>query len=107
MQQLSEQSRKHPRKEFNRSLGMLVHGQYFVFKSIEISEGGISIASDVVFKSGDDCVINFQIPNGNFVSVRSKVRHTSKNGTYMQVGISFENLEFSCKRQIRSFVAVR
>jgi hypothetical protein len=102
-----ESLRKFPRKNYKRLISVLYKGQYFTFQSIEISEGGLSFLSDLVLDSGVECVVNLQIPKGDFISLRATVRHSSKADGQLNVGISFGQMAFSNKRQIRSFVAAR
>lgn len=104
---VSESLRKFPRKPFKRLISVLYKGQYYTFVSIEISEGGLSFLSDLVLDNGTECVLNFQIPKGDFVSIRGTIRHSSKVNGQLNIGVSFEKMPFSNKRQIRSFVAAR
>lgn len=103
----SETLRKFPRKSYKRLISVLYKGQYYTFESIEISEGGLSFLSDLVLDNGMECVVNLQIPKGDFVSVRGTVRHSSKINGQLNIGVSFDKMQFSNKRQIRSFVAAR
>lgn len=102
-----ENMRKFPRKPYKRLISVLYRGQYVTLQSIELSEGGLSLVSDVVLDNDSECVINLQIPKGDFVSVRATVRHSKKIDGKMNVGVSFNQMPFSNKRQIRSFVATR
>ena len=101
--------RKFPRREMKRKIGILCSGQYFMAESGEVGEGGMSFLSEFILNEGDEMVISFQIPGGDFVSVRAVVRTTQKkdSGDFVIHGVSFTNIEFSHKRQIRSFVSDR
>ncbi len=104
----AENLRKFPRKAFKRLISILYKGQYFTLYSVEISEGGLSFLSDIVFDNNTECVVNLQIPKGDFVSVRATIRHSSKSEEGMlTIGMSFNQMPFSNKRQIRGFVAAR
>ena len=74
----------------------------------EIGEGGISFKTDRALRMGALVVISFQIPNGQFISVRAEVRNQEKvvqgDAVY---GCAFDNLSFDRKREIRSFVTNR
>mgnify|MGYP006363404167 CR=1 len=102
-----ENLRKFPRKNYKRLISILYRGQYFTLYAIEISEGGLSIISDFVLDKNAECVVNMQIPKGDFISIRATIRHTSKVDGQLNIGMSFNELPFSNKRQVRSFVAAR
>jgi len=102
-----ESLRKYPRKPYKRLISILYKGQYYTFESIELSEGGLSFLSDLVLDNGTECIVNLQIPKGDFVSVRGTIRHSSKIHGQLNIGMSFDKMAFSNKRQIRSFVAAR
>jgi len=102
-----ESLRKFPRKNYSRLISVLYKGQYYTFESIELSEGGLSFLSDLVLDNGMECIVNLQIPKGDFVSIRGTIRHSSKINGQLNIGLSFDKMAFSNKRQIRSFVAAR
>lgn len=112
--------RKFPRRRFRRSVGVLSGGKYFMTAGFEIGEGGVSFQTRTPLKIGALVVLNFQVPDGEFISVRAEIRN-SENPPDMQVGAdgrvtqdgllvygcSFENLRFERKREIRNFVTNR
>lgn len=100
--------RKYPRKELRRSVGVLSRGHYFIALSTEIGEGGISIRSEMLLNEGSRVIVNFQVPGGEFVTARAEVRSTKKEEAgFVTHGLSFENISFSSKRQIRAYVSAR
>ncbi|KYG62987.1 hypothetical protein AZI87_17155 [Bdellovibrio bacteriovorus] len=101
--------RQYPRRAMKRKIGVLCDGSYFVCESGEIGEGGMSIVSDYVLTEGHSLVVSFQVPAGEFVFLRAVVRSTQKKQGDERVthGLSFNEIEFSIKRQIRSFVSAR
>lgn len=101
--------RQYPRRVMKRKVGILCDGTYFVCDSGEIGEGGMSIVSDYVLTEGHELVVSFQVPGGDFVFLRGVVRSTQKKEGDARVthGLSFAEIEFSIKRQIRSFVSAR
>lgn len=101
--------RKFPRKELQKSVGVLSRGSYFIAHSTDIGEGGLSIRTDMVLNEGSQVIVSFQIPGGGFVSARAEVRSTQKKEETGEVvhGLSFENISFSSKRQIRAYVSAR
>lgn len=102
-----ETGRKFPRKEFQRRIGILFAGQYQVVNGIEISEGGLSFTTDMVYSVDRECVLTFKIPKGDFLSFRGLIKHITKKEGVLTVGVSFLQLPFSNKRQIRNFIADR
>lgn len=101
--------RQYPRRAMKRKVGVLCDGTYFVCESGEIGEGGMSILSDFVLTEGHELVVSFQVPGGDFVFLRGNVRSTQKKEGDQRVthGLSFDEIEFAIKRQIRSFVSAR
>ncbi|MBO9665531.1 MAG: PilZ domain-containing protein [Bdellovibrio sp.] len=101
--------RQYPRRMMKRKVGVLSAGSYFVCESGEIGEGGMSINSEFVLNEGDEVVVSFQIPGGNFVFLRGVVRSTQKKMGDSKVthGLSFSDIAFATKRQIRAFVSAR
>lgn len=77
----------------------------------EIGEGGLSFRSEKVIKVGALVVLNFQVPEGQFVSVRAEVRNSEVmadvHAGEVVYGCAFENLMFDRKREIRNFVTNR
>ena len=102
-----ENLRKFPRKPFKRLVSILYRGEYITLNAIEISEGGLSVVSEFVLDRNAECVINLQIPKGDFITMRATIRHSSKIDGQLTVGMSFNHMPFSNKRQIRSYVAAR
>ena len=104
--------RNYPRRPFKRNVGILFKGQYFLAQAGEIGEGGMSVKTDLVLTEEEPLMISFQIPNGAFVCLRAIIRSTQKTnkpneGSSIVHGIAFTNVEFTIKRQIRSYVSSR
>lgn len=101
--------RQYPRRPMKRKVGVLCDGTYFLCDSGEIGEGGMSIITDYVLTEGHELVVSFQVPGGNFVFLRGVVRSTQKKAGDINVthGLSFNEIEFAIKRQIRTFVSAR
>lgn len=100
-------NRRFPRRFFRRGVGVLIGGKYFMAHGSEIGEGGISFKTDRALRMGALVVISFQIPDGQFISVRAEVRNQEKGGSEAVYGCAFDNLSFDRKREIRSFVTNR
>lgn len=105
--QAIEDLRRYPRKEFTRKIGILFAGDYRVVQGIELSEGGLSFSSELVYSVNRECVVTFKIPAGPFISLRAFTKHMKKIDGKIVVGVSFVMVPFSNRRQIRNFVADR
>lgn len=95
--------RKYPRRAFRRLVSVLHQGEYHLAQAVEIGEGGMAIDVPAVLAPGDQIVVNFQIPDGDFVSLRAEV----KAGEGTACGVEFRNIRFGQKRQIRTYVSAR
>lgn len=100
--------RQFPRREYERKIGLLCQGHYFIVQAGEIGEGGLSFMAYEELKSESQIVVTLQIPNGDFVSLRGAIRYVKNedSGQFLH-GISFENIMFNHKRQIRMYVSGR
>ncbi|MGZ3768099.1 MAG: PilZ domain-containing protein [Bdellovibrio sp.] len=101
--------RQYPRRDIKCKVGILCDGTYFVADSGEIGEGGMSIVTDFILTEGHEVVVSFQVPGGSFAFIRGAVQSTQKKEGDVRVthGLSFKNIGFSVKRQIRSYVSAR
>ncbi len=104
--------RNYPRRALKRAVGVLYKGHYFICQAGEIGEGGMSIQSDLVLTEGESLTVSFQIPTGSFVTLRADVKNTQKttkpeDASSVIHGLSFSEVKFALKRQIRSYVSSR
>lgn len=97
--------RKFPRREVHKKVGVLAAGVFLTGFTLELGEGGTSIETEMVLTEGREVVLSFQIPKGSFVSVRALVKSTKSTGATVIHGLSFVDIPFLYKRQIRSFVS--
>ncbi len=105
-----EQARQHfPRRSFKKQMGVLCDGVYFVCQGIQVGEGGMSFLSDYVFTEGHRIVVSFHIPGGDFVFIRAVITSSKKEpgGDQVSHAITFDDVAFSVKRQIRAYVSFR
>lgn len=100
-------NRRFPRRFFRRGVGILIGGKYFMAQGSEIGEGGLSFRSEIALKVGALIVISFQIPDGNFISVRAEIRNQDKKSGEATYGCAFDSMPFDRKREIRNFVTNR
>ena len=100
--------RKFPRRNYKGAVGCLCLGEYNIFETGEIGEGGLSVICDQALPEGAEVCVSFQIPGGgDFVSLRAVIRTCKDEEGRFNHGLSFEDVAFSHKRQIRSFVSAR
>lgn len=99
--------RRFPRRLFRRGIGVLSGGRYFLAQGAEIGEGGISFRTTENLRLGALVVVSFQIPDGQFVSVRAEIRNEETITADILYGCAFENITFERKREIRNFVTNR
>lgn len=69
----------------------------------------MSILTEYVLTEGHEIVVSFQVPGGDFAFLRAVVRSTQKKegDEFVTHGLSFSSVNFSLKRQIRTFVSAR
>lgn len=103
--------RKYPRRTLDKKVGVVFGGKYFICETGEIGEGGMSILTEFVLGENREVVVNFQIPNGTFASLRGHIRSmvpkSGPNKDLVLHGISFDEVPLAFKRQIRAFVSAR
>lgn len=99
--------RRVPRRSFSANIGVLLHGEYFVERTIQVGEGGVSILFRRPVRDNTNVVISFKVPGGSFVCARGVIRYveSSDGKGGIPAGIQFENLDFHFKRELRNFVA--
>lgn len=99
--------RKFPRRTFERKVGVLCRGAYFVARGGEIGEGGMSLQSDMVLSENSLLLISLQVPGAQMAFVKASVRtqKRTEDGEAFIYGLSFENVAFSLKREIRLYVS--
>lgn len=103
--------RQFPRRALQRKIGFLVRGEYHLGHCEEIGEGGISLVSDLWIDEGSAVVVSLQIPGGSFVSLQAMIKSRRKNPVGEKstaiYGLSFTQIPFANKREIRVFVSAR
>ncbi len=101
--------RRFPRRIFDHPAGVLNRGIFTVCEGFEISEGGMLTNQMENCVQGSIVVINFFIPNRDFVTVRGEVVYIKPANPQQRgmpaMGIKFQNLQFREKRFIRDFIA--
>lgn len=103
--------RKYPRRIFYGSVGVLLHGKYFITTATTVGEGGISFLCNEKIPKESELVITFKIPGDNMISRRVEVKNErsaaeDQKSSYI-IGAQFFPLTISEKRRIRSYVSSR
>jgi hypothetical protein len=101
--------RRVPRREFLHPVGLLVSGNYFMSRALQIGEGGMLIESATPLAMGQRLVLSFKLPGFNPDVVTASVRYIlkSKIGSGVRYGVEFLNLDFNVKRDVRNYVATQ
>ena len=99
--------RRVPRRAFDASVGILLHGNYRMERSFQVGEGGMMISSASSLEVGTQTVISFFLISGSLIIVRGVVRSVvqARGKLPKRYGVEFLNLGFQYKREIRNFVA--
>lgn len=101
-------SRRSPRRVFNRGVGVLCEGQYEVVQALQISEGGLAFVTASRLNVGDCLVVTMVIPGGNGLVLRgSVVNSRDPIGKMNSYGIEFKTLDLHQRRMIRSYVSAK
>ncbi len=101
--------RQFPRRPLKTRLGVLMGGTYFLSHSIILGEGGMSLYLPSGFKDGQNLVVSFQVPSGDFLILRSEIKSVVNQESPEEwvYGVHFFKVDFNQKRMIRTFVAAR
>jgi hypothetical protein len=103
-------SRRSPRRTFQRPVGLLVQGRYAVAEAAQISEGGMLILSSSELALKDLIVVTLLLPDGGHAVARAEVlyrRKPTQPGGPAAFGLQFLNLPLMKKRIIRNYVAAK
>jgi hypothetical protein len=99
------ESRRTPRRQYHRSIGVLCQGSYQVLQAVQLSEGGMLFASTSQFTEKDQVVISLIIPGGGAVVARGEIIYNiAKDKSY---GVKFAPLPLHLRRLIRNYVTAK
>lgn len=102
--------RRFPRRFLMRPVGCLENGGYVMGNGVEIGEGGMKLESSQTMVMGQIVVVNFFIPQKDFVTATAEIVYTAENTPPSQLrtyGMKFVKLSFESKRLIRDFIAAK
>lgn len=99
--------RRVPRRDFQRLIGVLIKGEFFITDGLQIGEGGMLFLSPQKLTIGQTVVLSFRLPQQNFAVLRAVVRYEmdGDKGPW-RYGAEFYEVDFLMKRAIRQYVAV-
>jgi hypothetical protein len=107
-QQSGIETRRSPRRVFNRVIGILQDGEYEVAQALQISEGGLAFATPLILRNGARLVVTLMIPGGVGVVLPGFVVNTREPvGKMNSYGIQFDTLDLHQRRLIRSYVSAK
>ena len=100
--------RRVPKRPLDIRIGLLTRGEYFLTRSIDLGEEGMTVYSAKKMEAGYRVAITLRIPdvlNGILMARVAQVTPPeSANGDSICV-LEFVDLDFGIKRKIRNFVA--
>lgn len=101
-------SRRFPRRTYTGPLGIMHRAQYHMAQVAELGEGGMLFVSGVSMESGHRVALSFFIPEKGYIGVLGEIVYVKKNdGGLHHFGIKFVDLEFTHKRMIREYIALK
>jgi c-di-GMP-binding flagellar brake protein YcgR len=101
-------TRRSPRRVFNRAIGLLRDGSYEVAQALQISEGGMAVVAPANMKVGARMVITLVIPGGDGLVLRAfVVSERAPVGKMRTYGIQFTTLDLHQRRMIRAYVSAK
>jgi len=105
---LASDSRRSPRRAFNRAVGVLSDGQYVTGQALQISEGGLSFVVPEALARGAKLVLTLAIPGAGSLVLRASVANErAKVGSMHSYGVEFRALDLHQRRMIRSYVSAK
>ncbi len=101
-------SRRSPRRVFNRAVGVLRDGRFELVQALQISETGMAFVMAEGIAVGARLVISLVIPGGAGVILRGfVVSERDPVGKLRSYGIQFSTLDLHERRMIRSYVSAK
>jgi hypothetical protein len=101
-------SRRSPRRVFNRAVGLLCDGRFELAQALQISESGMAFATPNELAVGARLVISLVIPGSDGLVLRGfVVAQRDPVGTMNSYGVQFYTLGLHERRMIRSYVSAK
>ncbi len=108
LQQSGVDTRRSPRRVFNRAVGILSGGDYELGQALQISEGGVAFVTSTTLQIGAHLVVTLVIPGGAGLVLRGFVVNARDPiGKMNSYGIQFDPLDLHQRRMIRSYVSAK
>ena len=101
--------RRFPRRRFRRPVGVLIDGNFYVCEGVEVSEGGIMVASTQEIPDGKRMILTFFVPGATECILRGESRYSTppKSDGRRGVGIQFSNVKREQRRMIRDYISAK
>lgn len=101
-------TRRSPRRVFNRVVGVLCDGSFELAQALQISEGGMSLATDRDLPMGARLVVTLVIPGATGLVLRGFIVNQRDPHAGMNAyGLQFYTLDLHQRRMIRSYVSAK
>lgn len=102
------ESRRTPRRVFERPIGVLHHGVYEVAQALQLSEGGMLFISEEKRMIGEFIVVSLVMPTTGCLVVRGEMiyERIHPEGGF-QYGVKFTPLQLNQRRVVRNYVAAK
>ena len=96
-----------PHRQFERSLGLMLNGQYFITVGLELSEIAIRVRVQYEVTVNSGGVVTFRLPNKEFIVVKGDVSNVGKDEGGFFIDLKFNQLTVYQRRNIREFIAAK
>lgn len=97
-----------PRRYYDRPVGLLYRGAYFVCRGLQISEGGMLVGIDLALTRGDQIVVAIILPSGRGVVARGSILYSRKHESGLPAyGLQFVGLDVADRRTVRDYVSAK
>lgn len=98
-----------PRRVFDRPVGLLFKGCYFVCRGLQVSEGGMLIGIDLALSAGDLVLLSLLLPSSGGTVVRAEIlyRHALSQSGLPEFGLKFLNITVLARRSVRNYVSAK
>lgn len=97
-----------PRRQYDRPIGLLYRGAYFVCRGLQISESGMLVGVDLALEKGDLVVLAVILPSGHSVVTRGEILYARKlDSGEPAYGLRFVGIAVEDRRIVRNYVSAK
>lgn len=102
------ESRRTPRRVYQRPVGLLIDGGYSLVSALQLSEGGTLFVSGSKLKLNSPIVVSLVLPGTGCVVARGELIYERPHPSGgFQYGVRFSELQRPQRRLIRNYVAAK